>query len=88
MPGLLACNDSFLTLFSFCWCMDVDVFLERKNTMMKVHLDGQATVATLLAKISINPVEVVVSRNGEIVTEDAPVQDKDQIKVFSVISGG
>ena len=68
--------------------MNVTVFLERKNTTQKIALDQDATVQDLLQHMKINPVEVVIARNGQVVTEDAAVHDKDNITIFSVISGG
>ncbi len=68
--------------------MNINVFLERKNQTIKVSLEEKATIASLLKKIGINPVEVVVAKNGEVVTEDSKIEDGDDIKVFSVISGG
>jgi thiamine biosynthesis protein ThiS len=45
-------------------------------------------IQELLEKIKANPVESVVSLNGEIVTEDAVAKDGDQVEIFSVVSGG
>ncbi len=55
---------------------------------MKITLEKNATVTTLLEHMKINPVEVVVSLNKEVVTEDAVIQDGDNVTIFSVISGG
>ena len=38
--------------------------------------------------MKINPVEVVVALNKEVVTEDAIVHEGDTVTIFSVISGG
>ncbi|MEK6840084.1 MAG: MoaD/ThiS family protein [Nanoarchaeota archaeon] len=68
--------------------MHLTVFLERTNKHMKITLEKNATVTTLLEHMKINPVEVVVSLNKEVVTEDAVIQDGDNVTIFSVISGG
>lgn len=45
-------------------------------------------IENLLKELSINPVEVIIARNGKIVPEDETVVDEDEIKVIRVIHGG
>lgn len=68
--------------------MLINVFLERKNQHMKIKLEKNATVSALLEHMKINPVEVVVSLNQEVVVEDAVIHERDVVTIFSVISGG
>ena len=72
----------------FVYCMKVNVFLERKNQHLEVNVEKKAMMKTLLEQMNINPVEVVVAQNGEVVTEDAVIKEGDTITIFSVISGG
>jgi sulfur carrier protein len=46
------------------------------------------TVFSLLEACQINPLEVIVTRNGQLVPEDAVVSGDDEIKVFRVAHGG
>lgn len=46
------------------------------------------SVLALLKKLNINPVTVLVVKNGTLVTEDSKLSDKDEIKILSVVSGG
>ncbi len=46
------------------------------------------TVATLLTGCNINPLEVIVTRNGRLIPEDATVSGDDEIRVFFVAHGG
>jgi len=46
------------------------------------------TVATLLTECNINPLEVIVTRNGRLVPDDATVSGNDEIRVFLVAHGG
>lgn len=46
------------------------------------------SVAALLKKLKINPVAVLVVKNGALVTEDARLSEKDNVKILSVVSGG
>jgi len=67
--------------------MKLNVFIEREGVNKQVELEG-STVKDLLEKLEINPVTVVISKNGEIVSELASVKDKDKIELLSVVSGG
>lgn len=62
------------------------VYIERKNKQIEVVFSGK--VADLLDKIEVNPETVLVVRNNEMLTADRKVNDKDEIKLLSVISGG
>jgi sulfur carrier protein len=46
------------------------------------------TAASLLAGFGINPLEVIVTRNGKLIPEDAIISESDEIKVFLVAHGG
>jgi sulfur carrier protein ThiS len=46
------------------------------------------TVATLLTDCNINPLEVIVTRNGRLIPEDATVSGNDEVRVFLVAHGG
>ena len=62
------------------------VFIEKTNTEKKINFEG--TVKLLLIKLKINPEEVIVVRNEELVSEVELLNDKDDIKILSVVSGG
>ena len=68
--------------------INVNVFLDRENKNAKIEMDNNSSVADLLKKLNINPVTVIISRNNELILEDEKVNDKDEIKILSVISGG
>ena len=68
--------------------MKIKVFIETKNETRTIPVEQKATIASLLKKININPIEVVVAKNDEVVTEDEIIKDGDDIKIFSVVSGG
>lgn len=61
------------------------VYLERENKIVKVD---QLVVKEILKELKINPTTVIITKNNELVTEDAKLADKDKIKVLPVISGG
>jgi sulfur carrier protein len=46
------------------------------------------TVGALLQDLGINPLEVLVSRNGTLVSEDALVENADEIRIIRIAHGG
>ncbi len=62
------------------------VFLERKG-IVDIKFNGK-TVGDLLKQLGLNPQEVVVVKDGDIVLSDETVDDLNEIKILSVISGG
>ncbi len=68
--------------------INVSVFIDKENKTKKVELGNNSIVADLLKEININPVTVIISRNNELLLEDEKLNNNDEIKVLSVISGG
>lgn len=68
--------------------MKLKVFYDRENKEKTVELDKDTSVKDLLKKMNINPVTVIVSKNDNIILEDEKLNEKDDIKIISVISGG
>ena len=66
----------------------VSVFIDRENKNESLELDNNSIVSDLLKKLDINPVTVIVSRSNELILEDEKLNDKDDIRILSVISGG
>lgn len=46
------------------------------------------TVRSALLKLDINPESVLVTRAGELITDDELVQNDDNLRLIPVISGG
>ncbi len=68
--------------------MQISVFYDREKREKTVEIGKNSSVKDLLANMKINPVTIIVSRDSNIITEDEKVNDKDKIRLFSVISGG
>lgn len=68
--------------------INVNVFIDRENKNKTIRLDNNTLVIDLLRKLNINPVTVIVSRNNELILEDEKLNDNNEIKILSVISGG
>lgn len=52
------------------------------------RFDESMSVLKLLKKLSLNLSEVVVVKNGTIVTEDEMISRNDEVKIVNAISGG
>ena len=68
--------------------INVNVFIDRENKNKTIQLDNNSAILDLLKKLNINPVTVIVSRNNELILEDEKLNNNDEIKILSVISGG
>ena len=68
--------------------MQINVFFDRENKEKTIDLDVNSSVKDLLSKMNINPVTVIVSKDNNIIMENEKINDKDKIKLISVISGG
>jgi sulfur carrier protein len=49
---------------------------------------GSVSIGKLLDRLGINPSEVIVSRNGTLVPEDAVAADDDVIRIIRIAHGG
>lgn len=68
--------------------MKLKVFYDRENSEKTIELDKNSSVNDLLKKLKINPVTVIVSKNNNIILEEEKLNDNDDVKIISVISGG
>lgn len=59
-----------------------------EETVKEINLDSQKTVGEFLDEQDIERQEVLVSREGKIVSKSAVLEDGDEINVFDVIAGG
>jgi sulfur carrier protein ThiS len=62
------------------------LFVEKDAKTKNIKFSGSAE--SLLKKLKINPEEVIISCNNEIITLDEKISDKDEVSILSVISGG
>ena len=66
----------------------INAFIDKENKNKIIELENNILVSDLLKKLNINPVTVIVSRNNELILEDEKLNNDDEIKILSVISGG
>jgi len=62
------------------------VFVEKNSKNLELKFNGQ--VDDLLKELEVNSEEVIIVRNGTLVTTDEKLDDKDKIEILSVVSGG
>ena len=55
---------------------------------LEIQAKGNYRVQDLLRELKLNPEEVLVSRNGEILPESERLRDEDEVEIIKVISGG
>ncbi len=65
--------------------MKINVFIERENKNIEVEA---TTIPELLNKLNINRETVLIVKNNQLITDKAPLNNNDNIKLLSVISGG
>ncbi|HLC55627.1 MAG TPA: MoaD/ThiS family protein [Candidatus Nanoarchaeia archaeon] len=68
--------------------MKIKAFIERENKTKEITLKENSKIIDLLKELKINQTSVFITKNNEIVIEDEKLEDKDEIKILSVISGG
>ncbi len=62
------------------------VYLETEKEEKNIPFQGKAQ--DLLKELDVNPEEVLVIKNEEIITLEETLEDGDEIKILSVVSGG
>lgn len=53
-----------------------------------VSLGGKPSVRDALKELGINPETVIVKRKSEILLEEEPLEERDEIEVIRIVSGG
>ncbi len=48
----------------------------------------EGTIEDILKDLKINPVEVIVARNGKVVSEMDRIKEEDELKIIRVVHGG
>ena len=61
------------------------VYVEKQDKLLELE---KKSIRELLDELKINPNTVIIVKNNEIVLEDEQLDDNDDIKILSVISGG
>ena len=65
--------------------MKINVFLEREDKEETVNVNS---ITEIFEKLNVNKDTVLLVKNNELITEDEPLNENDEIKLLSVISGG
>ena len=68
--------------------MLIKVFFDRENRNESIELEDESLVSNILEKFNINPVTVIIAKNDEVVTKEEKLNNNDEIKILSVLSGG
>lgn len=68
--------------------MKIKVFIQRAGETKLLELGENSRVEDLLKTLGISPSEIVPVKNGVIVTEREILQEGDEVRLLSVVSGG
>ncbi len=63
----------------------IKVYVEKTDEYKEVSLKS---LKEIMKELKINPTTIIITKNNELVTEEAKISEKDEIKFLSVISGG
>jgi sulfur carrier protein len=55
---------------------------------VRIFEHSPAPVEQILLEQDINPLEVIVSRNGKLLSEDAVIQASDEVRIIRIAHGG
>lgn len=64
------------------------VFIERENKTTTIPLENEINCRELLKQLKISRESVILVKNGTVCLEDEVLQDSDELKILSVVSGG
>ena len=64
----------------------MNIFIEKENETLNRDFEG--SVEELLSELEINPEEVLVVCNLELLTLDDSLDNDCEVKILSVVSGG
>ena len=59
-----------------------------RNPRREIEIEGANSVHALLARLDVVAESVLVIRNDELVTRDAPLKATDVVEIRPVVSGG
>ena len=62
------------------------IFLQKQERVVEQHFEGSAR--DLLKELGVNPEEVLIVKDGTLITLDDSIDDAKKIDLLSVISGG
>jgi sulfur carrier protein len=48
----------------------------------------KAPIEKILLEMGINPLEVIVARNGKMISEDTVIHEDDEIRIIRIAHGG
>ncbi|MDP3397273.1 MAG: MoaD/ThiS family protein [Methanoregula sp.] len=55
---------------------------------INIMQEDPVSITSILDKLTINPSDVIVSRNGKLVPEDTLISGDDEIRIIRIAHGG
>jgi len=66
----------------------MEIFLEKENKTITKNLSSSIKIIELLDELQINKESIIIVKNNNIALEDETINNEDNIKILSVVSGG
>ena len=66
----------------------MEIFLEKENKTITKNLSSSIKIIELLDELQINKESIIIVKNNNIALEDEIINNEDNIKILSVVSGG
>lgn len=66
----------------------MEIFIEKENKTKTIELKTKTQFKSILKKLNISLDSVILIKNDEICLEDELIENKDKLKILSVVSGG
>ncbi|MGV8086805.1 MAG: MoaD/ThiS family protein [Candidatus Woesearchaeota archaeon] len=63
------------------------IYIEKDDRSLELKHD-KIICKELLSELKINPSTVIIVKNDEVILEDEIIENSDEIKILSVVSGG
>ena len=60
----------------------------RNPQRRELELEGSRRVAALIKELDLNPEQVLVIRDDDLLTRDVLIKNEDTVEIVSAISGG
>jgi sulfur carrier protein ThiS len=64
------------------------IYIERTNKEKEIKLTKKTQIKDILKKLNISNSSVILVKNNNVTLEEEFVEDKDSLKILSVVSGG
>ena len=66
----------------------MEIFLEKDNKTINKEIKNPIKITELLKELNITKESIIIVKNNNIALEDETIENTDNLKLLSVVSGG